>query len=200
MPTITGLPTATTLTPATDKTVAVVSGVTSDITTDNLVGHTLINQDGVVWTVNSRSVTGIAALGGANRTNYTRMTGGKVTASTFVIYVGTSSGNISVAIYPNNGSNGTAARPSGSRRASTGAISCPTGSSFATVTFTGSTAITPGDWMGLSADGTTATFARATALAGIGAGVAYHETSAHPAPATVGSLVATGSAYFGSSE
>lgn len=162
-----------------------------------LDGRYLQPADGVARTVDARYATSLAAFGSSNRTTYVRAEGFATNVSSIVIYVGTSSGNISVAVYGNNDSEGTAARPSGARKATSGAIACPTGSAFTAVSITPTISIAAGDWIAISADNTTATFAR-SALTFSGGGISYVENSAHPAPASVGSLIAAGSALFAS--
>lgn len=157
---------------------------------------TVGNQDGTCRTFDVRGVRDSAVLGAANRNIYTRMSGAKTGVSSLVIYVGISSGNICIAVYPNNGSDGIAAQPSGSRKQTTGSIACPAGTSFATVNLGGSISIDDGDWIDHNADNNTVTFGRA-ALAFSGGGVVYREDAVFPAPTNVGALTAHSSAYFG---
>ncbi len=97
-----------------------------------------------------------AAFGGSNRTQYVRAVGGG-TISSLIIFVGNSSGSISAGVYANSGS-GRSSVP-GARKATTGAIACPT-SGTATLSLGGSVTVNPGDWFALSCDNTTATFGR----------------------------------------
>lgn len=133
----------------------------------------------------------LAAFGAANRCQYGRVgTGGTITG--IMIDVGTSSGNISVAVYRNTGT-GSAARP-GTRVATSGAVACPaTGNQ--TVSLGGSVTVQPGDWFGFSCDNTTATFRRQTNTGMNPLSLLGQEASAHPAPATA-TAAATGATYM----
>lgn len=128
--------------------------------------------------------TSLAGVGAANRALFARTAnGGTITGIT--IEVGTSSGNISVAVYRNTGS-GSAARP-GTRVATSGAVACPaTGAQ--TVALGSTVTVQPGDWLALSADNNTATFRRL--LGGQTSSTAYLHLcglmeTAHPAPTSV---------------
>lgn len=101
------------------------------------------------------------------------------------IHVGTASGNIAVAVYRNNGSNGTAARPD-VRTATSGSVACPA-AGYAEVSLGGSVYVEDGDWFAIVADNTTASFYRFGAggfSSTIGNGVAHHQNTAMPPPAT----------------
>jgi hypothetical protein len=90
------------------------------------------------------------------------------------IRVGTSSGNISVAVYTVAGT---------TRLLTTGAIACPTGSQNADVSFTGSATLSAGVYFaGLSADNGTASFYGMANSQIQGSAVT---STAHPAPSTV---------------
>lgn len=124
----------------------------------------------------------------SNRGFYARVLGGKAGVSSLDIHVGVQSGNVSVAVYRNNGLLGTAARPTGSPVATSGSVACPA-TGRQTISLGSTVDINAGDWLFLSADNSTATFGRFPS-AGVMAtlpGVAYYQASAHPAP-TVGSL------------
>ena len=136
-----------------------------------------------------------ASVTTANRCTFTRMRGRtSVAVNKATINVGVSSGNISVAVYANNGSNNSAARPTGAPILTTGDIACPA-AGLAEVTFTGSAIIPLGAWFALTCDNTTATFSRAGSTL-TPAGVCYSQASAHPAP-TVGTLTVNGARFWG---
>lgn len=125
----------------------------------------------------------------ANRGIYQRVIGGG-TITKIGLSVGTQSGNISVAVYRNSGV-GRSAVP-GTRAVTTGAIACP-GTGYQEVALGSSVDVNPGDWFFLSADNTTATFGALLNAPGdnnLGKGRAYRQDAAHPAPSTVGTLVA----------
>ena len=140
-------------------------------------------------TIDPAHATNLAAFGGANRGAWVRLYGpDDPSCPGLYLYVGTSSGNISVAVYANNGSRGTAARPTGAPKATSGAVACPTAGAISLVSFTAPTEIVQGDWAFLSCDNTTATFAK-SAMTFPGAGKSYLAATSHPAP-TVPSLTA----------
>jgi hypothetical protein len=86
--------------------------------------------------------------------------------------IGTSSGNVSVALYDE----------SLGRLATSGSVSCPTAGA-ATVSFTAPYAATAGRyWMGLSCSNTTATFVMAQPSTAFGAVPASFMDTAHPLP------------------
>lgn len=149
-------------------------------------------------TLDARLATNLAAVSSANQTRYVRMRGAHAGATGMWICVGASSGNISVGVVPNNGSSGLAARPSGARKATSGAVACPAAGAFTFVPFLVPVDIVDGDWFAISADNITATFGRATSVAPGGAGVAYQE-AAHPIAANVGAVTASTSVYFAAS-
>lgn len=143
---------------------------------------------GLVVTVDPRVSQAAAVWPGANRGIYLRtMNGGTISKVAFE--VGTASGNISVAAYANTGTGLTAA-PTGAPLSTSGAVACPA-TGLAQVSLAATVTIGPGDWLFLSCDNTTATFARCTPLSGaFNGGTAARQDSAHPAP-TVGTLAAT---------
>lgn len=113
---------------------------------------------------------GVAPTPGAVAANngacYSRLTSGGYAFSSLVVTVVASSGNVCVGAYTNSGS-GLNVAPTGGRLGTSGSVACPS-IGIATVS-TGST-VTPnlGDWLGLGADNTNATFQRQ--LSGASAG------------------------------
>lgn len=100
---------------------------------------------------------GAGTVGAANRWNFARIINGKRGCTKLVIVVGTSSGNIALAVYGNTGSGRTSAP--GTLKRSVASMACPA-SGKAEITIA-STDIELGDWVGIAADNTTATFLRA---------------------------------------
>ncbi len=157
----------------------------------------LIQDNGWLYpmTFEPQNIQTAGAMTSAPRTVYSRMSGKTTTAvNKATIHLGVSSGNISVAVYANNGSTGSAARPTGAPLLTTGAIASP-GTGTQTVTFTSSAVVPAGAWFAISADNTTVTFSRANASILL-PGVCYVET-AHPCPVTVGSLTTNAQRQFG---
>lgn len=146
---------------------------------------------GIAYSLDPRLTAGASGLSAANVAWYSRASVGGVTISKVAIHVGTSSGNISVAVYANSGS-GRSATPGGGRRATSGAVACPAGG-YAEVALGASVALNRGDWFALSADNSTAAFfvsgASAVVVTSLTAGLEYAQTSGHPCPATPGSLL-----------
>lgn len=143
-------------------------------------------------TMPPHSVSTSTAVAVANRCQFVRSTGRKYGATQLQIWVGTASGNISVAVYASSGI-GDAAVPT-DRKATTGAIACPA-AGLAVVTLTTAVDVDPGDFMAISADNTVATFGRSAS--GITAqGVCWRMDTAHPAPAAAGSLFADASGFY----
>jgi hypothetical protein len=100
-------------------------------------------------------------MSNSNQAAFVRWHGaGVITAIAVQVIV--SSGNICAAVYAPTGGTGLNnglgrdAGP-GARKATTGSIACPA-SGFASLSLGGSIRIDPGDWMGFSADNTSATF------------------------------------------
>lgn len=136
-----------------------------------------------------------ASVTTADRCTFTRMRGRTTVAVNKAnIGIGVSSGNISVAVYANNGSSNSAARPTGAPILTTGSIACPA-PGLAEVTFTGSAIVPLGAWLAISCDNTTATFTRDGATL-TPPGMCYTQASAHPAP-TVGTLAVNGARFWG---
>lgn len=121
---------------------------------------------------------------------YSKLISGGYPISNLNIFVGASSGNISVAAYTNSGT-GMSAAPTGGRLATSGAIACPAGGNAAVSL---GSSITPnlGDWVALSADNTTATFQRPDTTGSSATlllpGWGSRQLSAHPLPSTPSSL------------
>lgn len=127
--------------------------------------------------VNSLTLT----IGSPNTTRYFRVVEGG-TISKIRLGVGTSSGNISVAVHRSSG-RGLTAVP-GAQVATSGSIACPA-SGIQDVALGSTVNVRVGDWLAIGADNTTATFygvvaTGASGLVGGQAGVA----SGFPAPAT----------------
>jgi hypothetical protein len=134
---------------------------------------------------NAASVTTVPE--GANRGVYHRLIDGATVTKIFY-HVGTASGNISVAFFANSGV-GRASVP-GARSSTSGAIPCP--ASGYVETTVPSVAVAHGDWVGLSADNTTATFVASVSGTQdmlLGKGANFRQASAHPLPATPSSLL-----------
>jgi hypothetical protein len=113
----------------------------------------------------------------ANRAYWWRVREGGVISS-LGLYVGVSSGNISVSVNAGVlGRNGP-----GASRAVSGAVACPaTGDQ--TVSLGSTVTVYPGDWIGMSCDNTTATFRSIAPGLGIEAwmlGLMAYKDSAHP--------------------
>lgn len=130
-------------------------------------------------------------MGVANDAMFYRVIGGG-TISKVGLRVFTSSGNISVAAYRNSGV-GRAGVP-GTRLATSGAVACPA-TGYAEVSLGASIVLNSGDWLAISADNTTATFAcfvSSMTTNDIAKAVALVQAAAHPAPSAPAGLVATG--------
>jgi hypothetical protein len=127
----------------------------------------------------------------ANEGRFVRVISGGV-ISKIGLYVDTSSGNISVAVYSKSGS-GRAAVPA-TRVVTSGAVACP-GTGYQEVSLGSSVTVAPGDYLALSCDNTTAVFTCTGTgqTRSIFAPWAYAYSSAHPLPAspTGGSFSAT---------
>lgn len=138
--------------------------------------------------------TGAAAFASAPRTVYIRNIGPTVTTDELVLFVGVSSGNISLAVHSAVGE-GLEAQP-GAQKATTGAIACPGGGGGAvvntnyTLTMGAVIEVAHGDFFALSADNTTVTFARQQMFDDDqGLGRVFRQ-AVHPAPASPASLSA----------
>lgn len=137
------------------------------------------------------SVVSVGSVVSANLGRYYRSVGGG-SHSALAVHVGTQNGNISLAAYTNSGT-GRAGQPTGGQIATTGAVSCPA-SGYAEVALGSTVSINAGDWLAISANGTTATFYTAApgsaVTSNLGLGLHFTQTSAHPLPATPSSLTA----------
>jgi hypothetical protein len=133
-------------------------------------------------TCDPRENSATAAFATANHCHYNRVYHGGVISSVR-LRVGTSSGNIGVAVYDTTGS-GVSAAP-GTRVATSGSVACPA-SGLADVSLGGSVTLGHGThWFALSCSNTTATFAHiGTIPSGWTNGVNAAQATAHPPPAT----------------
>jgi hypothetical protein len=126
----------------------------------------------------------VQSMGTASRGVFHRVRAGGFVSSVAVA-VGTSSGNVAVAVYANSGS-GRSAVPS-TRVATSGSVACPA-PGFALISLGATVTVEPGDWLYLWCDNTTATFRCASsgiyATNPIYAGFSAYEDGAVPAPAT----------------
>lgn len=116
-------------------------------------------------------------VGSSNRCHYSRVIAGSGTISKVGVFVGTSSGNVAVAVYNNNGSLGPSARP-GTRVATSGSVACPTGTAYGQIALGASVYVEPGMWLAITADNTTATFYGILQAPVIGSGVGLDDTPA----------------------
>jgi hypothetical protein len=126
------------------------------------------------------------SIGAPNRCIYVRAHTGAIITK-IGVSVTVASGNVSVAAYANTGV-GRAATP-GTQLATSGAVACPA-AGYREIALPNAVRVNAGDWLGLSVDNTTASFA---AGSGPGAndiqlGVCLYQDTAHPAPATPASL------------
>lgn len=134
--------------------------------------------------------TDVLAVQGANAAHYLRVIGGG-SVSKIGLLVNTQSGNICASVHSNSGT-GRLAVP-GTRVATTGSIACPA-AGYRELDLGGSVTVSPGDWIGLGADNTTAKFGTMLGSAGdsnIGLGRQFRQASAFPAPSPPSSLTAT---------
>jgi hypothetical protein len=92
-----------------------------------------------------------------NRTYFMRVQGAVAGATAYLIWVGTASGNISIANYANSGT-GINAAPTGSPRGVTGSVACPATGAQLVFASGGAFNVAEGDWIGLSCDNGTASF------------------------------------------
>ncbi len=97
----------------------------------------------------------------ANCTYYMRVQGEVVGATAYRIWVGTASGNISIANYANTGV-GINAAPTGAPRGATGSVACPATGAQLVFASGGAFNVAEGDWIGLSCDNATASFGSGT--------------------------------------
>lgn len=133
-------------------------------------------------TMHPLTYSSVNALQASNQTYYCRVIGGYASAASAIrLYIGTSSGNICVAVYEDAG-----ASP-GVQLATSGSVASP-GTGVRSVSLGSPVAIYPGRWISVSADNTTVTFGRSGAPSllsnAMGTGFLYYQASAFPAPAT----------------
>jgi hypothetical protein len=132
--------------------------------------------------------TDVAVVGTTTNTAlYYRVRDGG-TISKIALEVTTSNGNLSVGVYSNTGV-GRSAAPA-AQKATSGSVACPA-IGVQEIALTGSVRVEPGDWIAISSDSTTAAF-RSTITAeqttALGNGICYKQATAHPLPATPGTL------------
>jgi Polysaccharide lyase len=148
------------ITPSNDVATAAVAHTSSAaFATDTLkwtLSSSFVRSFGFCWTVDPRTIKSAIPMTAPNSTYYMRVQGSIVGANQYRIWVGTASGNISIANYANTGT-GTTARPSGAPRNPTGSVACPAaGSGTLTPTGGGTFNIADGDWIGVSCNNNTA--------------------------------------------
>src|SRR5690606_10790865 len=104
---------------------------------------------GRVFTFGMESVAGAAqSVQSASRCVFMRyITGGTITK--VALHVGVASGNISVAVFADDGTGGAP----GTRKGTSGAVSCPS-AGYAEVSLGGSVDVNAGDYLALSCDNT----------------------------------------------
>lgn len=147
---------------------------------------------GFPYTVHPGQARGsdVVAWGGVNQCMYFRVSGsGPV--SKIGLHIGTSSGNLSVAVYTGSGS-GRSNVPS-ARVQTSGALASP-GTGYREIALGASVYVNDGDWFAVSADNTSITFLQivtASAASDISLGASFLQASAHPAPNPAASLTAT---------
>lgn len=131
-------------------------------------------------TIDPRGLSSASALT-ANQGIYLRVQGGG-SISKIGLVVGTSSGNVCVAVYANSGV-GAAARPA-ARKATSGSVACPA-ANYQEISLGGSVTVLDGDWFFIAADNATATFYRGTTAGtsfAIANGMSHFQNTAFPAP------------------
>ena len=162
-----------------------INGTSFDGTADVTVGSDLPRTQQRVATNRASTVSG------SNHTVYQRVMGAG-SISKIGVWVKVSSGNISVSVYSNSGV-GSAAVPA-SRQATSGSVACPA-AGYAEISLGSTVDVKDGDWMAISADNVTASFACPLADSGTfndwGKGIQCAQASAHPSPSTPSSLSAS---------
>lgn len=139
--------------------------------------------------------SGVGALGSANDCVFLRVTAGYTPAATGIrIHIGTSSGNIAVAVYADNGSGAP-----GTQLATSGSVASP-GTGARTIALGATVAVAVGMWVALAADNTTVTFGYtgnpgATSSV-MGTGFSVLQATAFPPPATPAAAASWRSAYI----
>lgn len=158
----------------------------------NLTGG--LNVDTTATDVQAPPATGFPRTGdpryisgsgapGANRCLYLRATGSGV-ISKIAVDIGTSSGNIDVGVYANTGV-GRAARPA-ARKTSSGSVASP-GTGYQEIALTASVYVEEGDWLAVSSDNATVTYALTGGNGSSGSmaqGLSHFQTGTFPLPAT----------------
>ncbi len=129
---------------------------------------------------------GYSGLAVANRQYYWRSLGSGY-CTKLGLMIGAQVGNISLNVYRPTG-RGRAARPD-DRRATTGSVACPA-PGYAEVALTSGLFIEAGDFIGLSASDTAATFLRGNTplAAAVTQGRSMYTNASHPGPADVGGM------------
>lgn len=139
--------------------------------------------------------SGVGALGAINDCHYLRVTAGVTPAATGIrVHIGTSSGNIAVAVYADNG-----AGAPGTRLAASGSVASP-GTGPRTIALGSTLDVYPGMWIALAADNTTVTFGYAgnpgASSSAMGTGFSSIQTTAFPPPASPSGAVSWRSGYI----
>ncbi len=119
-------------------------------------------------------------VGANNRAYIMRAFGLHRQARKLGIHIGTSSGNLCLAVYENNGLAGRAARPL-ARKATTGSVASP-GTGWREFNLDTPVDVVTGDWLYLGTDNTTITFARGSATVLDFLPFTWAVSSAFPAP------------------
>lgn len=152
----------------------------ADIRTDIAAGNVAMCNPpagGRIETTDSKSCNASVALPAVNQiVAYRVNAGGPVGHLRAQVIV--SSGNIILAAYKNNGSQGSAAAP-GALLGSTGSQPCPAANTFAFLPLGSTIGLADGDWLAIIADNTTATFStQSTNNSGlaVGAGVCQSQS------------------------
>lgn len=159
------------------------SGV-APLGTDGKVPAANLPQGDIVMTVDPRLCGSVKTIQAANRGYYMRAYGAG-TISAIGLNIGTTGGNLCVAVYANVGT-GRNAHP-GTVKASSGTVVTPA-SGYREIALGGPVAVDEGDWLFVAADNVTVTFRTvSTFAAGISdqaKGFSCYQETAFPAPAT----------------
>lgn len=139
--------------------------------------------------------TGVGPFGSANDCHYLRVTAGLTRAATGIrIHIGTSSGNIAVAVYADNG-----AGAPGARLAASGSVASP-GTGARTIALGSTLDVYPGMWFALAADNTSVTFGYAgnpgASSSVMGTGFSSIQATAFPPPESPSGSVSWRSGYI----
>jgi hypothetical protein len=152
---------------------------------------------GLCYTINPKLVGTTSAALGTTKTGFMRVSGTKTGAVQFRAYVNTSSGNVSLAAYANNGSTGRAAAPTGAALTTTGSVACPAAGIAVFTPTTTPFNVAEGAWVALATDNSTVKFSSSgaapdpTMVTGL---LAAQGT--YPAPSTVGTLGTLSTTYY----